>query len=120
MPLRAAAADLCPSKIETKQQLDQELKGWESWSRNVKHRLKTVLLFYGHPSKQMALKYDEIVEQEAETVYVWHLDAEAEYWVQCEYSGTDVVLARRAPRGVTRCEATWLPGGRGVKRVRCG
>ena len=113
------AAELCPPKIATRQQLEQELKGWESYSRFVKHTLKTVVLFEGHPSKQMALKYDETVEQESETVHVWRLHAEAEYWLECGYSGTKVVLARRAPRGVTRCEVAWTPHYREVAWLRC-
>lgn len=118
-PPRLAATELCPLKIETKQQLDQEMKGWESWSSEVKHTLRSVLVFDGHPSHHMGLLHDEVVEEMTETVHIWRLDPDSEYWLQCEYFGTKVVLARRAPRGVTRCEVAWSPRYREVKRTLC-
>lgn len=95
------------------------MKGWESWSREVKHTLKSVSLFDGHPSHHMGLIYNEIVEKTAETVHIWRLDPDSEYWLQCDYSATKVVLARRVPRGVTRCEVTWSPHYREVTSVLC-
>jgi len=115
----AVAADLCPPQIATKQQLDQDLVGWESYTRRIKHTLKTVQLFEEHPSRQLALKPDEFVERKGKSVHVWRLHAEAEYWIQCGYSGTAVVLAKRLPPGVTRCEAAWTPRYREVVEVRC-
>lgn len=88
-PMAGVAAELCPPEIATRQQLDQEFKGWESYSRSARHTLKTVLLH-----------------------------AEAEYWLECGYFGTKVVVARRAPRGVTRCEVAWTPHYRKVARPR--
>jgi hypothetical protein len=85
----------------------------------VQHTLKTIILFDGHPSTQRSLKYDEIVEHKTETVHVWRLDPETEYWLQCGYSGTKVVLARRAPRGAKRCEVAWSSHYREVKWARC-
>jgi len=113
-----AADELCPRAIATRQQLDGDLKGWESYTRVVKHVLRDVQMFEGHPSGTVSLHPDER-EQEGKPVAQWRLHAEAEYWVQCGYSGTSVALARRLPPGVTRCEVAWAPRYREVEALRC-
>jgi hypothetical protein len=114
-----AAADvtLCPKKIKTEQRLSVPVPGYEAVATTDRHFWNVVLIYQGRPEERVSLHWDTDVEKPAhEDDYSWELDPKTEYWLECQYSGTAVVLWKKLPP-VSQCTAIFI--GNSLQEFAC-
>ena len=101
------SAALCPAQIETEQSIVAPVAGYEAVDAIGKHFWDTVIFYEGRPELMVSLHPDSDVDTpDHGSVATWKLDPKAEYWIECQYSATSIVLRKKLPP-VGQCEASY-------------
>jgi hypothetical protein len=95
--------NLCPSTITTRQELSESVPGWEAGRSKYSHFLSEIWISSGHPSGMEFLLPDKIREKKGQETSIWRLPPTTEYWVQCRYLHTYVVLSKRLSKEIRSC-----------------
>jgi len=98
---------LCPERLETEQSIRAPVEGYQAVDAIDKHFWSEVIFYQGRPEKMISLLY----ETDANTpdhgfTLTWRLDPKIEYWIECQYSSTSIVLRKKLPP-VSACEVTY-------------
>lgn len=112
LALSAAAVDAdralkCPETITVDQRLATAVEGWTAGNAPETPRLVGIRIFDGRPEQQVALVGDERTLSKTQTVSSWSFDRRREYWIECSYSQTAIVLTRPIPRTLASCSVTY-------------
>jgi hypothetical protein len=99
-----AEESLCPAFIATHQELAKPLSGWEPGLVPFRQFLSQILFSVGHPSGEQTVFPDKTVEHKDRNIYTWFLLQDKDYWIQCQYTNTFVVLRKQIPKGTKFCE----------------
>ncbi|MDR3158479.1 MAG: hypothetical protein LBU11_05615 [Zoogloeaceae bacterium] len=103
----------CPAKIKVKQEADSKIEnGWKAANHIAgEYRLQDIGFSYlEFPAVQSGLlipSEGKKLKGGTRTVFYDYLIAENEphdYWAVCEYWGTSIVLVRKIPETIVRCE----------------
>ena len=130
----AACAEAVPAKVETisclssvtsQQTMPNPPTAWQVVAATTPHQLVSVTLFDGPVEEKASLVYDEQSETATDRTAIWKLDANPRgYWLSCGYDRTSLVLTRKLPSEISRCQvvyekATTLSGLPTIKTMSC-
>jgi hypothetical protein len=105
--LRVVADDrpLCPSKISVAQNLlGKAPDGWSNYDAKGDYPYVGVSFWFGPPDKKALLAPSKEGQNSAGPVATWTFTkSDIDYWVACEYSRTNVVVARSIGKKVDSC-----------------
>jgi hypothetical protein len=127
LPLLAfafAAVD-CPSKIEVKQALAEQMPGWSINSDGAPHLLSGITFYDGKPEEMASLVPDSQSVSGGKTVAVWTFGATGRpAWLACHYAGAGIVLQRELPKNTRSCSITYstretIAGLPVIEKVNC-
>jgi len=108
---------LCPEKIETTQRSRAPVEGYEAVVAQGKHFWNVVAFYEGRPEQMVSLHYDtEVDTPDHGSILTWNLDPKTEYWIECGYSATSIVLRKKLPP-VGQCQAFY--SGEKLEEVGC-
>lgn len=117
----------CPMKVEVKQALAAPPSGWTAGLDKLPTEVAGVSVFDGPPEELADLVPDDGKDAADTRSDIWNLPhSDRGYWVVCRYANTAVILSRKLPAAVTRCEAvyekqpTFAGGAPVVRSVKCG
>jgi hypothetical protein len=95
----------CPISIKVDEKITDIPSSWEPVINPQGHHLDNVALYYGHPKEMASL----VPDQETKDKAIWRFpNKESEkYWLACNYSGTEIMLVKQLPHGLSQCEVTY-------------
>lgn len=117
----------CPEAPAVKESLVDLEPGWEIVRDEGKRgvHLVSISVYDGHPSGMAVLVPDAVSTKNRKRVSLWKLSSAPQegYWISCNYSNTQLMLARRVPGSAETCEVgeTLSSNGRllSIDVVRC-
>lgn len=111
---------VCPSRIETSQRMTSTPGGWSAEQKKWPHDLSGVVIYYDNPSTLLELMPDSTSKDASGRHFVYVLPfRRKEAWVECSYSSTSVVLRKKVPATVKRCQVTLETNRNIVKKISC-
>lgn len=113
----------CPRRLEVEQAVKTVPDGWNASSldaRNAESHLENIQFSDGNPVNQYLLAPDTEKRERGTIAVTWTFtpSSKRSFWVYCEYSRTNVVLAKPLPADITTCTLTYdarSAGGRPLK-----
>ena len=102
----------CPRRLEVEQAVKTVPDGWTASSLgagNAASRLENIQFSDGDPVNQYLLAPDSEKRGRGTIAVTWTFtpSSKKSFWVYCEYSRTNVVLAKPLPEGITTCTLTY-------------
>lgn len=102
----------CPRRLEVEQKVKQTPDGWNVSSLgagNAESRLENIQFSDGDPVNQYLLAPDSEKRGRGTVAVTWTFtpSSKRNFWVYCEYSRTNVVLAKPLPEEITACTLTY-------------
>jgi hypothetical protein len=110
---------LCPSEINTDQNLTKPIEGWRLFNISSSHFLSQIEIYSGKPEDLAALKPDI----QTNTKAIWHFDSGANPYVVCHYNDTTIQLTQALPTSVKKCTVwfqKYVQGSSSQNRPRLG
>lgn len=113
--------EYCPLSINTKDQIENQPKGWEVLHMDQPSELRNVHFFDGPAHEWVYLK----PEEDQEETQMWKLPSNARgYSLVCHYTGTKIVLAKKLEPQLTSCRVNYdegrkVEGFNGIKNIEC-
>ncbi|MCX7893242.1 MAG: hypothetical protein N2544_12855 [Burkholderiales bacterium] len=110
-PGGAAAQIACPADLTVEQRAAAPSSEWTVGTSGHRPLLAGVTIYDGPPDRHVEVKPDRETTAKEETTVVWELaPGRGTYWLSCEYTHTNLVIARPLPRDIRRCQAVRLRG----------
>jgi len=100
-----AAPQHCPARIEVRQTATDVPAGYQPFDSEPQHQWTNAQFSEGPPSEQAWLAPDTTGRQGKALVNTWtFVNSPEGIWLSCGYAGTSIVVARRLPDTIRRCE----------------
>jgi hypothetical protein len=110
-PADLSSALMCPERIKTRQELvSTPPDGWQSFRSERGSRIGNFGQIAGFtwnrsdpPSTLAPDHYWISPKDKRVTSAIWKFNPKHRYWAVCGYAGTEIVLMRQLPAGLTEC-----------------
>jgi hypothetical protein len=96
----------CPQQIDTAQNLSKPVEGFEAAKGSGNTFWSGITFYEGRPEQMVALKYDSEADSgDGSYELTWNLDPKTEYWIECRYDSTSILLVKKLPP-VSACKVS--------------
>jgi len=121
----ALANEICPPALVTSQSAADIPAGFTAANPAQPSRLMSVTFFDGSPAGMAALAPDSDEAGSGKASWSFGPAAPNGIWVACGYDGTQILLHRKLPAGITQCIVTYkmefeVAGYPEIGEIACG
>lgn len=100
---------MCPPTIAISQKATTPPPGWDVSNQAMRIEVSGVTVYDGPPTELASLRPREEETADNKFVATWKFHKKGNsgqgYWIECDYTHTNVVLSKRVPDSVGKCSA---------------